>query len=615
MRTLFNILGLSLLLLTPCADAGTNQPLTLHPDNPHYFLFRGQPAILISSGEHYGAVLNLDFDYSRYLDELAAKKLNHTRTFSGTYRELPSSFGITDNTLSPKPGRYLAPWPRSDTPGYADGGNKFDLTRWDEAYFRRVKDFITQAGRRGIVVEISLFCPLYDEELWQASPMNARNNVNHVGHGGRNEVLALKHPDLTEVQKNVTRKLVAELAAFDNVYLEVCNEPWMGGVTTEWQNEIIATIVESQSAFANRQLIALNPLGLNLKNPNPAVSIFNYHHAAAAEPAVANYHLNRVIGDNETGFRGRENLAYRTEAWDCILAGGAVFSSLDYSFTPKHPDGSFLDYKSPGGGNAELRDQLRILKEFIYGFDFIRLAPDDSILKAIQPAGLRVPRVLAEKGRAYAIYLRTRTDVDTFSVRWTGSVTPADDDTYTFHVVSNNGVRLWVNDQLLIDNPRDHKPVEDQGQIRLAAGRKATIRLEYYQAGNDALAKLLWSRTGSEKTVIASPLLTPPDGTGTGLQAEYFADRKLTKRILTRSDTTIDFDWSKAGPFSQPVHAVPVDLTLELPAGDYRAEWLDPKNGTVTRREDFQHRGGDKTLTSPAFTEDAALRLVNRAKP
>ena len=45
-------------------------PIRLHPDNPHYFLWRGKPTVLITSGEHYGAVMNLDFDYVRYLDEL-----------------------------------------------------------------------------------------------------------------------------------------------------------------------------------------------------------------------------------------------------------------------------------------------------------------------------------------------------------------------------------------------------------------------------------------------------------------------------------------------------------------------------------------------------------------
>jgi hypothetical protein len=97
---------------TALAETGTREkdrkPLTLHPDNAHYFLFRGKPTVLITSAEHYGAVLNLDFDYVRYLDTLQANGLNHTRTFAGTYREIPGSFGITDNTLAPLPNRYVS---------------------------------------------------------------------------------------------------------------------------------------------------------------------------------------------------------------------------------------------------------------------------------------------------------------------------------------------------------------------------------------------------------------------------------------------------------------------------------------------------------------------------
>ena len=100
-------LAVGLLLAAPAGAA--DPPLALHPDNPHYFLFRGRPAILITSGEHYGAVLNLDFDYGRYLDTLKASGFNLTRAFSGTYREVAGSFGITGNTLAPAPGRYVTP--------------------------------------------------------------------------------------------------------------------------------------------------------------------------------------------------------------------------------------------------------------------------------------------------------------------------------------------------------------------------------------------------------------------------------------------------------------------------------------------------------------------------
>src|SRR5207302_2496348 len=144
--------ALSSLLLLAAISVRT-EPISLHPQNPHYFLFRGKPAVLVTSGEHYGAVLNLDFDFERYLDELKACGLNLTRTFSGTYREIPGSFKIRDNTLAPLSAeRFACPWVRSEMPGAGDGGAKFDLARWNEAYFRRLKEFVAAAGRRGIVV-------------------------------------------------------------------------------------------------------------------------------------------------------------------------------------------------------------------------------------------------------------------------------------------------------------------------------------------------------------------------------------------------------------------------------------------------------------------------------
>ena len=76
-------------------------PLALHPENPHYFLFRGKPTVLITSGEHYGAVLNLDFNYVEYLETLRADRLNLTRTFTGAYVEPHGTFNITSNTLAP----------------------------------------------------------------------------------------------------------------------------------------------------------------------------------------------------------------------------------------------------------------------------------------------------------------------------------------------------------------------------------------------------------------------------------------------------------------------------------------------------------------------------------
>ena len=104
-------------------------PIRLHPDNPHYFLWRGRPTVLIGGGEHYGAVLNSAFNYTRYLRTIAAAGYNVVRTWSGAYAEVPGAFSIERNTLAPAAGALIAPWARSTEPGYVGGGNKFDLDR------------------------------------------------------------------------------------------------------------------------------------------------------------------------------------------------------------------------------------------------------------------------------------------------------------------------------------------------------------------------------------------------------------------------------------------------------------------------------------------------------
>ncbi len=604
---------LALLLSLSCgisAPAVFSQPIKLHPDNPHYFLFRGRPTVLITSAEHYGAVLNLDFDYVKYLDELHSKGLNHTRTFSGAYREIPGSFGITDNTLAPHPNRYSCPWARSSTPGYFDGGNKFDLTRWNDAHFRRLKDFMSHAAKRGVVVEMNLFTPMYTDDLWNANPMNAPNNVNGIGKCVRTEVYTLKHKDLLGVQEALARKIVRELKDFGNLYYEICNEPYFGGVTMEWQHHIIAAIVDEEKDFPSKHLISLNVANgaAKVENPHPAVSIFNFHYCVPPDAVAMNYHLNKVIGENETGFRGKEDFLYRTEGWDFIIAGGALYNNLDYSFTPPYPDGSFLDYKSPGGGSPTLRRQLKILKDFIESFDFIRMKPDNSVIKGGVPAGLSA-RALVERGKQYAIYFHAPTHTANFSVRWAGHLTPRHSETYTFYTLSNDGVRLWVNDKLLIDNWTDHGATEDKATIPLEFGCKVPVKMEYYWNGGAAVAKLSWSSPSQEKQIIPRDCLTLPDGSAKGLKAQYFSNKNLKNLAMTRTDPTVNFDWAKLGPFATEVKSPKVNLVLDLPAGFYKAEWINPLTANVDKTETFSHPGGEKTLPSPTLSTDIALRL------
>lgn len=379
-----------LALLAVCLPVLASPPLKLDPANPHYFLFRGRPAVLVTSGEHYGAVLNVDFDYKTYLAELQRNHLNLTRTFAGTYREVPGSFSIDHNTLAPADRAFLCPWVRE--------GNHFDLTRWNAAYFARLKDFVREASRRGVVVELNLFCPFYKDEMWRVSPFNTVPRL---------EVFTLKHASATAAQLAFVRKVVGELRDFDNLYYEIANEPYFGGITAEWQRTIARAIAETEADFPDRHLISQNVANGSVKvpGPDPLVSIFNFHYSRPAESVAMNYALNRAIGMNETGFDGSADSTYRIQGWDFLMAGGALYNNLDYSFTAGHEGGDFrYDRSTPGGGSASLRRQLGVLHRFFERLDFVHMAPAADVIAAVTPETVTA-RALAQPGRAYAVYL------------------------------------------------------------------------------------------------------------------------------------------------------------------------------------------------------------------
>ncbi|HEY8924029.1 MAG TPA: PA14 domain-containing protein, partial [Polyangia bacterium] len=98
---------------------------------------------------------------------------------------------------------------------------------------------------------------------------------------------------------------------------------------------------------------------------------------------------------------------------------------------------------------------------------------------------------------------------DNFSVRWTGQVEPRYTQTYTFYTVTDDGVRLWVDGQLVIDDWTDHGRTEDQGTIALTAGQKVDIRMEFYENNGNAVATLSWSSSSQAKQLIPQRRLYP----------------------------------------------------------------------------------------------------------
>ncbi len=405
-------------------------PIRLHPKNPHYFEFRGKAIALITSGEHYGAVLNADIDFHKYLATIDADGLNYTRIFGGSYVEVPAkSFGILRNDLAPEPGRFIAPWVRSETPGYAGGGNKFDLTKWNPEYFDRYHAFLADASKRGIVVEISLFSSHYDEMMWKISPFNPSNNVNNTDAIDWKELHTLENGNILGFQEKYARKLIEEARDFDNVIFEIQNEPWSDRPTLAsvvnpylrlpardmypnsidiaddlsiaWQSRVVEWSLSEVAPGSLRHMIAQNYSNFFTSVGKHRADIINFHYAYP-EAVTLNYGLDKAIAYDETGFLGRDDDAYRRQAWNFMLAGGSIFDALDYSFSPGHEDGQDLEPNGPGGGSPAFRHQLRVLREFLDKFSILDLRPDTTTVK--HAAGV-VAHTLSNPGREYAIYL------------------------------------------------------------------------------------------------------------------------------------------------------------------------------------------------------------------
>lgn len=116
----------------------------------------------------------------------------------------------------------------------------------------------------------------------------------------------------------------------------------------------------------------------------------------------------------------------------------------------------------------------------------------------------------------------SRIGTNTFSARWSGEIQAPSTGTYTFYASSDDGTRLYINNQLVIDNWFNGNN-QKSGIITLSGGQKYPIRYEYYEDGGGSKCQLYWSSTTITKTIIAKKFLystTPASISSTSLNRE-----------------------------------------------------------------------------------------------
>jgi hypothetical protein len=99
---------------------------------------------------------------------------------------------------------------------------------------------------------------------------------------------------------------------------------------------------------------------------------------------------------------------------------------------------------------------------------------------------------------------------DYFSVRWTGQLEVPQTGVMSFYTVSDDGARLWIGGQLVIDDWVAHEAHEASGTATLTAGQRYDVQLDFREDAEKASIQLLWSSACQAKGVIPASQLYPP---------------------------------------------------------------------------------------------------------
>jgi len=303
-------------------------PLRVDSANPRYFT-SGRRAVLLAGAHTWTSLQDAGssdppppFDYDAYLRFLVANGHNFFRLWMWEQAE-GSTEVVTPYWFAP------LPWARTG-PGLAlDGKPRFDLTRFDDAYFRRMRARVQAAGRLGIYVSIMLFDGWSVEPKnrrggnpWRGHPFNRANNVNGIDgdphhHGEGKETQTLQIPAVTAVQEAYVRHVVDVVDDLDNVLYEISNES--DTASTAWEDHMVEVIKRYEAGKPKQ-----HPVGMSVAWPGGSNAPL---YAGPADWISPNGDANRPpVGD------GRKVVVWDTDhlcgictprgfAWKALLSG------------------------------------------------------------------------------------------------------------------------------------------------------------------------------------------------------------------------------------------------------------------------------------------------------
>jgi len=423
MKQLFQILAASFLITSV---SWASSPVSVCKANPHYFFYKNKPLILITSDHHYGAVIDLDFDYRKFLNYQSDNGMNLTRIYPGGMFETPDKY-LKGNPLGPLAGRQLLPWAKSVQTGanplLAEAGKssfKYDLEKWNPDYFKRLKAFVELARKLDIIVEVPFFNGMY-AVCWPLMAMNHENNIQDVGKYEAKDCglftsFSPQNQDVIRYQKAYIKKLTTELNGFDNVIFDICDEPSLQGLpdgsciflpdstVVPWINAMKNVFLETEKTLPYKHI-----LGQTVQSLSPDFSGESWcewlptEYITSAQKALnINFKSNKPLMNVESNYFGISLTknpynadAVRLEGWWFMLSGGAGNINLNGEFFRGQETGGPITQK-------QIVPQRKVLKEFMKSLDLINLSPFTGFSGVPADA---ICKALAKPGQQYAFYL------------------------------------------------------------------------------------------------------------------------------------------------------------------------------------------------------------------
>lgn len=274
----------ALVIIAICCFAGIAQmsqagPLRVHPKNPLYFANDSGEAICLGGHQIFVDLQDNSFnkefirnkqrtlDWDKYLAFATHHNFNYLRNWV-IWSTGSGSMAPVNNAVA-----FPMPYERARGHGRAnDGGLKFDLYKFDEAFFRRMRQRCQDLQARGIYVSIMLFevygflggeaCGDPPQSLWDGNLFNKDNNINAIdvdydGDGKGIEFFYTKDKRILDLQKAYVKKVIDTVNSLDNVMYEIANELY----APDWQYEMIDYIKRYEKTKPKQHLVMMSAGG------------------------------------------------------------------------------------------------------------------------------------------------------------------------------------------------------------------------------------------------------------------------------------------------------------------------------------------------------------------